>query len=429
MAGEHIIQFIWKNRLYSEKSLKTTCGCDLGIINPGEQNFHAGPDFFNARVRLDQIIWAGNVEVHVRASDWYRHGHHLDPGYNNVILHVVGAYDTDVTNSLGRRIHTFVSTHDRSLVHRYDLFRRSESWLPCSGYISYMPPLKLKHWLKILYFERLDQKCHRIKQILHEPSSSREDALYRALSSGYGLPLNTMPFELLSKGVPLHSLIEHRDSIPDLEAMLFGHSGLLFSAKALGPYPASLWNRYMELKSILPEKPIPRHLWRFLRLRPASFPTIRISQFCSLIHKRFPLADTILETSSTTELEQIFRTGASEYWDRHYLFGRYSPTNQKFPGEQFVNTLIINVIIPFLLTLAKKEKRNSAGIRANRILLQLKAEHNQIIKNWGLYGIRPRNAMESQALLQLYNVYCKQKRCLDCQIGADSIKAAIHEKD
>jgi hypothetical protein len=429
MAGEHIIQFIWKNRLYSEKLLKTACGCDLEIIHPGEQNSHAGPDFFNARIRLDHIIWAGNVEVHLRASDWYRHGHHLDPCYNNVILHVVGAYDTDVTNSLGRRIHTFVSVHDRSLIHRYELLKKSESWLPCSGFISDMPPLKLDNWLKVLYHERLNQKCHRIEQILFKPATGRDEALYRALCSGYGLPLNTMPFELLSKRVPLHSLIEHRDSIPDLEAMLFGHSGLLFSARTLGPYPGGLWNRYMELKSCLSDIPVPRHLWRFLRLRPASFPTVRISQFASLIHKRFPLSDTILETSSATELEQIFRTSASAYWDGHYLFGRCSPPNQKYPGEQFVNTLIINIILPFLIAEAKNEKRHGAGIRANRILLQLKAEQNQIIKNWGLNDVRPRNAMESQALLQLYNVYCKQKRCLDCQIGTDSIKAAMHEKE
>jgi len=429
MAGEHIIQFIWKNRLYVEMSHTTTCGCDLEIIDPGEQNFHAGPDFFNARIRLDRIIWAGNVEVHVQASDWYRHGHHLDPGYNNVILHVVETYDTDVTNSLGRRIPTFVSVHDRNLVQRYDLLRKSETWLPCSGYISGMPRPKLNRWLKILYFERLDQKCHRVEQILYRPATGRDDALYRALSAGYGLPVNTMPFELLSIGVPLYSLMEHRDSIPDIEAMLFGHSGLLFSARALGPYPAGLWNRYTELKSCLPDRPIPHHMWRFLRLRPASFPTIRISQFGSLIHKQFPLSDTILETSSATELEQIFRTGASEYWDRHYLFGKYSPHIKKFPGEQFVNTLIINVILPFLMALARNEKHSSAGIRASRLLLQLKAEQNQIIKNWGFYGVRAGNAMESQALLQLYNVYCKQKRCLHCQIGADSIIAAMHEKD
>jgi len=428
MAGEHIIQFIWRNRLYIEKSLKTTCGCDLEIIDPGEQNFHAGPDFFNARIRLGHLIWAGNVEVHGRASDWYRHGHHLNPGYNNVILHVVGTYDADVTNSLGRRIHTFVSAHDSSLINSYDFLRKSESWLPCGGYIQDMPPLTLNRWLRILYFERLDQKCHRIEKILYRQSTGRDDALYRALSSGYGLPVNTMPFELLSKVVPLHSLMRHRDSIPDLEAVLFGQSGLLFSARDLGPYPAGLWNRYVELRSFLSDRPVPRHMWRFLRLRPASFPTIRIAQFGSLIHKQFPLADTILENSSTTELEQVFRTCASEYWDSHYQFGRCSPIIKKFPGEQFVNTLIINVIIPFLTSLAKNEKRSNAGIRASRILLHLKAEYNQIIKNWRLYGIRAGNAMESQALLQLYNVYCKQKRCLDCQIGADSIKAAMHEK-
>lgn len=428
MAAERFIQFIWKHRLYSGKSLRTTCGLELEVLNPGEQNDHAGPDFFNARIRLEQMVWAGNIEVHRRASDWYRHGHHLDPGYNNVILHVVGVFDTDVTNSLGRRIQTVVPDYHENLVRRYEVLKKSESWLPCSGYIDDIPQKKLNHWLTSLQAERVVQKCHRIEQILCDPARNRDEALYMALASGYGLPVNTMPFELLAKGVPFPCLIDHRDSLPDLESMLFGHSGMLFPAKELGPYPSSLWNRYTELQDSFTGKPIPRHLWRFLRLRPASFPTLRISQFASMIHNRFPLTESILGADSMTEIEQLFRSGASEYWHTHYLFGRCSQPFPKYPGEQFIATLIINVIVPFLFALDKNGKRGSADSRAYEILLQLKAESNQIIKNWGLHGIRAHNAMESQALLQLYNVYCKQKRCLDCQIGADLMKAAIHER-
>jgi len=189
----------------------------------------------------------------------------------------------------------------------------------------------------------------------------------------------------------------------------------------------SLWNRYREHNALSIEKPIPRHMLKFLRLRPPSFPTLRISQFASLIHHRFPLAERILGTASLSEMEQILRAGASEYWTTHYLFGKSSPPLPKFPGEQFIATLLINVIVPFLFSLDKNRKRSSTGIRAGEILLELKAESNHIIKKWEFYGIRARNAIESQALLQLYNVYCKQKRCLDCQIGAESIKAAIHE--
>lgn len=429
MATEYFIQFIWKHRLFFGKQLKTTCGLDLEIIDQGEQNIHSGPDFFNARIKMEQILWAGNIEVHRRASDWYRHGHHMDPAYNNVILHVVGVYDTDVTNSQGRRIQTLVAEFHPNLVQRYDVLKKSEGWLPCTGYLGDVPKQKMTRWLGSLYAERVVQKCHRIEQILGSKVRIRDDTLYLALASGYGLPVNTLPFELLAKGVPFQCLRNHFDSITDLEAMLFGHSGILATARHKGPYPASLWNRYLELKEQFHEKPVPGHLWRYLRLRPASFPTLRIAQFASLLHNRLPFTECLLGTTSMTELEQLFRTGASEYWDTHYLFGRSSPLLPKFPGEQFIATLIVNVIVPFLIVLEKNEKRSGMGVRAREILLQLKAESNKIIKNWSNFGVRPGSAIESQALLQLYNVYCKQKNCLDCEIGAELIKAAINEKD
>jgi hypothetical protein len=429
MATEYFIQFIWKHRLFFRKPLKTSCGLDLEIIDQGEQNIHSGPDFFNARIKMGQILWAGNIEVHRRASDWYRHGHHLNPAYNNVILHVVGEYDTDVTNSLGRRIQTLVPEFHPNLVRRYDVLKKSECWLPCIGYIGEIPKQKINRWLGSLYAERVVQKCHHIEQILGSKVRNRDDSLYVALASGYGLPVNILPFELLAKGVPFQGLQNHFDSLTDLEAILFGHSGMLATARQKGPYPASLWNRYLELKGQFHEKPVPGHLWRFLRLRPASFPTLRISQFASLIHNRLPLTECLLGTTSMTELEQLFRTGASEYWNTHYLFGSSSPALPKFPGEQFIATLIVNVIVPFLLAIEKNEKRSSMGVRAREILLQLKAESNKIIKNWSNLGVRPESAMESQALLQLYNVYCKQKNCLECEIGTELIRAAINEKN
>ncbi|MEA3461985.1 MAG: DUF2851 family protein [Bacteroidota bacterium] len=428
MAGERFIQFIWKHRLYSGKSLNTTCGETLEILNPGEQNGHAGPDYFNARIRLEQMTWAGNVEIHRRASDWYRHGHHLNPGYNNVILHVVVDHDTDVTNSLGRRIPTMVLRYHPSLIRRYDTLKRSENWLPCGPYIGNIPIQKLNLWLSSLQAERIAQKSFRIEQILCDPATSLDKAFYRVLATAYGIPVNSLPFELLVKGIPFPLIMDHRDSLHDLEAILFGHSGLLFPARVLGPYPSSLWNRYLELKEFITEKALPLHLWKFLRLRPPSFPTLRISQFASLIHQGFPLTSCLMGIRSMAEMEQLFRCGASEYWNTHYLFGKYSPPFPKFPGEQFITTLIINAVLPFLHALDKNGTRILAGSQTSEILLNLKAESNLIIKNWAIFGIRANNAMESQALLQLYHVYCKQKRCLDCQIGADIVMTAIHEK-
>ena len=428
MATEGFFQFIWKHKLYHGKSLYTSCGQDLEVLNPGEQNLHAGPDFFNARIRLEQVVWAGNVEVHRRASDWYKHGHHLDPAYNNVILHVVGDYDTDVTNSLGRRIQTLVPDYPPKLKQRYQFLRRNESWLPCGDYIKSVPGWKLKGWLHSLHVARNTQKTQGMEQILRDHANNLDEALYMALAPGYGIPVNSLPFEQLVKGVPFSVLLEHRHKLLDLEAILFGHSGLLFPARSMGPYPSTLWNHYTELKASVTGNPVHRHMWKFLRLRPPSFPTLRISQFASLIHQRYPMTAYILNATSITDVEQMFRTGASEYWTTHYLFGKASPPFPKYPGEQFVTTLIINVIAPFLNALDKFRGKRNSGLLTSVVMEKLKAESNQILKNWGIFGIRANNAKESQALLQLYHFYCKQKRCLSCQIGAHIVQAAIHEK-
>jgi hypothetical protein len=429
MASEQFIQFVWKHRLHRAGSLTTTCGLKLEILHPGEQNQHAGPDFFNARIRMDRLTWAGNVEIHHRSSDWYRHRHHLDAAYNNVILHVVEHYDTDVTNSLGRRIPTLISRCHAKLLKRYDSLKRSESWLPCAYYIRSFPESGMKLWLRSLYKERMAHKSRYMDKILLDSARNPDEALYQAMARGYGTPMNSLPFEMLAKKIPLPVLMDFRDNVKDLEAILFGHSGLLSPARDLGPYPSSLWQRYSELRPDLTGPAVPAHLWRFFRLRPPSFPTLRISEFASFIHHRFPFSESILNITSINEVEQTFRLKASEYWTTHYLFGICSPPLPKYPGEQFIATLLINVLVPFLLALERGHGPNPAGLSAGDIIAELRSEHNQILKNWGIFGVRACNAMESQALLHLYQFYCKQKRCLECHIGAHVVSAPIHEKN
>jgi len=428
MTGEDFIQFIWKQKLYRGNPLHTTCGQELSVLHPGEQNFHAGPDFFNARIRLRDLIWAGNVEVHLRASDWYKHGHHRDPAYNNVVLHVVSEYDSDIYNSLGRRIPTLVPEYPSSLVRRYHTLREKEDWLSCGSYLTELPVNTLKNILELLLAQRMAQKRMRMLEIHTPISGNREEALYLALASGFGLPLNSLPFEMLAKSIPFSKLMNIRHNLNDLEALLFGRSGLLYPGRTRGHYPAWLWERYVILRQKLPGEPVPQHLWKFLRLRPASFPTLRISQFAFTLHQRIPLVDTLLSAASLTEMELLLRAGASEYWDSHYLFGKCSPPFPKQLGQQSVATLIINVIIPFLMALEKLEPGGNYGTMAKELMDQLRAESNQVILHWRRHGIRAENARESQALLQLFNVYCKQKRCLHCQIGIALMEAALDEK-
>ena len=428
MVKEEFLQFIWKHGFFLRKKMRTTCGRSLEILKPGEHNFHAGPDFFNASIRMEQLVWAGNVEIHLHASDWIKHGHHLDPAYDNVILHVVKEFDGDIWNSRGRRIHTLVMDFPKQLSTQYDTLWNDENWLPCNMYIRSVPSNRLQQWFRLLQAERLQQKTDRISSILRQQGMNREETFYRALASGYGLPINSLPFELVSSRIPLQLLLELRDSLPELEALLFGQSGFLHPGLIHGPYATKLMELYSEKVTSLPGKPVPRHLWKFLRLRPASFPTLRLSQFASLIHLHFPITGSLLSIKSINEFEQLFRVKASEYWDTHYLFGKCSPPMVKYMGHQSILTLIINVIVPFLYTLGKTEHNTGAIRLAKEILSELEAESNHIIKKWANFGVKPRNAFESQALIQLHNNYCKQKRCLDCQIGAGFIKSVIHEK-
>jgi len=427
MNHEEGLQLIWKHQLLSGSSLETTCGLKVEVIHPGELNFHAGPDFFNARIRLGQMVWAGNVEVHHHASEWKLHGHHQDPAYDNVILHVISHDDMQIKNSRDRPIPSLKIRPSESLFSFVEKLSRNADGIPCQGRADDLGETGMKPCFNILYAERLDQKIKHFSRILTRNGHNREKALFLAMASGFGLPVNSLPFEMMASGIPLNLLYEIKDSLPDVEAILFGHSGLLHSSRDQGVYASSLWNRYADLKKELPGHSLPSHLWKFLRIRPASFPTLRLSQFASLIHSHFPLNDHFLKFNSIRELEQSFQLSASEYWNTHYVFGKSSPYCIKKMGRQSILKLVINVIVPFLASIQKTEAEEYDMAGEMEILPKLMAESNHIIKKWIKFGINPCNAFESQALIQLYKAYCKQKRCFDCQILMLN-RSNLHEK-
>lgn len=428
MVKEEILQFAWKHGIFLQHNLNSTCGKRLHILRPGEQNIHAGPDFFNARIRIEGLLWAGNVEIHLNASDWKKHGHHEDPAYDNVILHVVHVFDDIATNSKGRPILTLKIDLSEKLSARYRALQENGEWLSCSSFIGNFPLMRLKYWLIQLQKERFQHKSDRIYRLLLSKKWDREETLYMSLASGYGLPINSLPFEMVTSGISLQLLVDLRDNLPDLEAILFGQSGFLVPGRTSGPYEKDLQGRYLELQSSVRNEPVPIHLWKFLRLRPASFPTLRLSQFASLAQLRFPMAEALLSTDDMTEMEQLLVVRASEYWNTHYLFGKCSPETVKQTGRQFILTLIINSIIPYLQVMGRMDGDHRAISKTVAILSCLDAEYNHIIKKWINFGIKPSNAFESQALIHLHNAYCKQKRCLDCQIGTGFLEAVFHEK-
>lgn len=417
MNREETLHLIWQHRLFSVNSLKTKCGLNLKVIHPGERNRDAGPDFFNARIKIGELVWAGNVEVHLLASHWNQHGHHLDPAYDNVILHVMHRCDQDVKNSQGRSIPSLVIDPDHIPTAHLKTLSKSTNWLLCQNYLSDLQESYLKRWLESLYQARMDGKIQLITHLMQRYPDNREKAFMISLASGFGLPINSLPFEMMTSGIPLALLREIKDSLPDLEALLFGHSGLLHDALIHDSYPLALWQRYQYLKKEVPATPLPSHLWKFLRIRPASFPTLRLSMFASLIHSDFPLYENLMNFKSIAEIEGKLHLASSSYWNSHYIFGTSSPHLVKKLGNESILHLFINVIIPFWGADQKKDPGSHDPMNSNRILLKLKAESNHIIKKWSKFGLNPGNAFESQALLHLYNTYCKQKRCKDCQIG------------
>ncbi|MDF1576632.1 MAG: DUF2851 family protein [Bacteroidales bacterium] len=417
MASELLIQYIWKNKLCGGRLLRTTCGQELEILDPGEQNFHSGPDFFNARIRLGKIIWAGNVEVHLYASQWKIHGHHLDPAYDNVILHVIHYFDLEIKNSKGRSIPALILDAPFIQDVQPEDLQERKNWLLCQSYRSDIALRVQKNWIHRLYRERLDQKVYQMTQILNRYPGDREKALFIAMASGFGLQINSLPFEMMASGIPSPLLLKIKNCLPDVEALFFGQSGLLHSPVKPGSYAASLWKRYAQLKKAAGTDPLPPHLWKFLRIRPASFPTLRLAQLASLIHLHYPLYENFRNKESVSGIEQMLQFRTNSYWNNHYIFDKPSPHSIKKLGEHSVKNLIINVIIPFTEALHRKEPQKYSGINPLTILCHMTPESNHIIKKWTNFGICPGNAMEGQALIQLYNGYCKQKRCLECEIG------------
>ena len=377
-----------------------------------------GPDFFNARLRIGETVWAGNVEIHLRASHWFRHGHQFDHAYDNAILHVVYESDAPVYGPNGEPLQTLV-VRDRFPLRIYDRYREmmeNRQWIPCFNQLSTTPGNGFNLWAPALAVERLAGKSLAVKQQWERCRNDWEEALYLHLASTFGMKINSLPFELLAKSLPLRIVRKHLDSLFQLEALYFGQSGLLENGFG-GGYPADLLNEYQYLRKKYDLKPIPGSTWKFLRLRPVNFPTLRISQWAGFIYNgRLDLLD-ILECSSARELAGALNAGASPYWDTHYVFGKASPFRKKLLGKDAVYLLMINGIVPFMFFHGLEKDQPVRRETALNILEQIPGEQNAQVGMWETAGMPVVNALQTQALIHLKKTYCDRKRCLDCRIG------------
>jgi len=427
IMNEEFLHYLWKYRLL-EPELRTVSGDRLIIIHPGEHNRDGGPDFFNARLKINNTTWAGNVEIHVQASGWYKHKHHEDSAYDNIILHAVYDNDVDVKRLSEEKIPALVMKgHFPDYIYeRYRYFQENSQWVPCQALIPDTDLFILEQWLPALVVERLEKKILVMKQSLEASKFDWEEIFYQNLAGSFGFRINAQPFELLARSLPWKLLLKHRTNLFQLEALLFGQAGMLgqdFSED----YPRLLQQEYRFLRKKYGLREISGSLWKFLRLRPSNFPTVRIAQFADLIHSAPDLFLSALECRDPKSMIDFFTVQASSYWDTHFLFGRLSTFKRKLLGISSIRLLIVNMVVPFLFLYGDTKAVIDFKEKALAFLESLPPEDNAIINHWMEIGIFSRNALCTQALLHLKRDYCDKKRCLECRIGKQLLGARKRE--
>ena len=413
---ESILHYVWQHKLFTAQQLVTTEGEPVDVIDVGKHNTDAGPDFFNAKIRIGETLWAGNVEIHARSTDWHRHSHHSDKAYNSVILHVVSEVDGEIFRADGAKIPQLVLVYPKHIAENYDRLITEQKWIACEDKIAAVPGIVIESWKNALLTERLEQKMQAITTLLTESNQHWEEAFYITLARNFGFGTNSQAFESLAKSVPLSVLGKHKDQLLQLEAVLFGQAGLL-TDEATDEYAARLKQEYSFMKAKFGLQPINASQWKLLRLRPDNFPHVRIAQFASLIHTSSKLFSKIVDQPEMEYLRSMFVCEPSDYWKRHYLFSHESPVRDKKLGTQSINVLLINTVVPFLFCYAQQKNNQTLKDKALQLLEQLPSERNAIITAWQKLGINSASAYDSQALLQLKKQYCDDKKCLRCRIG------------
>ena len=409
---EEFLYYLWENRL-TDKDLKTAEGEAVEVVVTGYRNTDSGPDFLEAKIQIGDKLWAGHVEIHVKSSDWNRHGHQNDKAYNNVILHVVYENDIQVNDipTLELKGH-----FDKTLFAQYQKFISSKGWIPCEKNIAQVPVFTRLSWLDRMAVERLESKSGTVNKILEANQFDWEDALYKLLMRYFGLKVNNEAFEYLSNILPFKTLLKHADNLLQVEAMLMGCAGFL-EDDFTEEYPLLLKREFAVMKAKFNLLTMPAERWRFMRMRPSNFPTIRLAQMAQLIHKNGCLFSKIKAAKNTVEVKALFDVEASEYWEMHWRFGVSTESKPKHLGETTADVLTINAVAPLLFCYGKLHKDESGCETALQFLEETEAEDNAVIRHYAQCGIKAENAMQTQALLHLYSYFCKRKRCIECRIG------------
>ena len=424
--GEDLFQFIWQQGLFDHHALRTTDGRTVEVVKAGRIQVDSGPDLMDAQVRIDGQLWAGTVEVHLRSSDWNTHGHERDPAYDSVVLHVVFEHDAEVRMRNGAspptvELHSRVSSDSISL---YRSLMRGQGFVPCASQIAHVDKARIGPWLERVLVERLQRKAREVEALYDKLDLDPAETLYHMIARAFGLKVNAEPFGMLAHALPLKIIQKYRDDALRTEALLFGQAGLL-QVDFVEAYPRELQREHALLARLHGLHPAPVAAWKFNRMRPLNFPTVRIAQFAQLLMRCDGDLGVLLSTDNVKELFDRLNAEASAYWMTHYRFDSQNAARPKRLGRAGAQHLIINAIVPVLFALGRAQGREEMGERALRLLEQLPAERNQLLASWAHAGLVADTAARGQALVELKNLYCAQRRCLSCAIGNQLLRSTV----
>jgi hypothetical protein len=423
VVPEAFLHSIWRFKLFKLEALCSSSGEKIQMLHGGTQNLSAGPDFFNAKIKIGNQLWVGNVEMHVKSSDWYAHKHERDPNYDNVILHVVWEYDVPIFRKNNEEISTLILQNfvlSETLENFKELFRKKQRWILCEKDISSISSLYMRAWLTRLYTERLERKTEEIAVLLSATKNNWEAVLFVLLAKNFGTVLNGGAFLNMARSFDFSVLRKLQKKESGIETLLMGQAGF-FEKNVEDAHFIACRNEYRYLQKKFCLQPVFNKQFQFFRTRPSNFPTLRISQLAELYQGHPHLFSEVLQRASLEEFYDLLQTSASEYWDTHYVFGSPSKKRRKKISKSFVDLLVVNTVVPLKFAYGFFQK--SSSFEGLEILIQsVKPESNSIIEHFKNLGVEVLSALESQSLLELKNHYCDSKKCLECSIGIKILK-------
>ncbi len=428
--SESYLHFLWQFQYFNKANLQTTDNELVEIIKIGRLNTDSGADFQDARIIIGDVEWAGAVEVHLKSSDWDIHKHQNDASYQNVILHLVWENDKPILRKDGTKIPTLTLREraDKSRLQKYQSMMESKAEMPCQNQFQDVDDIKKLSMLDKVLMKRLEDKSVIVNHFLEENNQDWEETAYQVLAKNFGFKLNAEPFLNLAKNLPLKILQKHRDNLSQIEALFFGVAGFLSNEnndlETWDEYRLNLRKEFQFLTSKyqLQDKILGQHEWKYLRLRPANFPTVRLAQFARFIHENANLFSVLIHLENVKSFAKILKVKQSDYWIEHYVFHRKSEGKVPTLGDSSAENVVINTVVPLLVSYANQKDNREYLEKAIRLLEELPAEQNNITKHWQSMGLQIKTAFDSQGSIEWFNHFCLSKKCLSCNVGVEILR-------